>query len=71
MLSLIILNDSFSMTSCNFEFNCQIRCLVALNRSDARDTDIEAIKTTLVESLFSFLVTLGRHRPFLWFSFLV
>ncbi|XP_065064402.1 sec1 family domain-containing protein 1-like [Rhopilema esculentum] len=31
----------------------------ALNRSDARDTDIEAIKDTLVDCLFSFLVTLG------------
>ena len=35
--------------------------LKALNRSDARDTDIEAIKDTLVDCLFSFLITLGLY----------
>ena len=34
-------------------------CL-ALNRPDAKDTDIESIRDTLVDSLFSFLVTLGK-----------
>jgi len=31
----------------------------ALNRSDAKDADIEEVQNALVESLFSFLVTLG------------
>ncbi|CAB3987461.1 sec1 family domain-containing 1 [Paramuricea clavata] len=31
----------------------------ALNRPDAKDTDIENIRDTVVDSLFSFLVTLG------------
>ena len=39
--------------------NLLINCL-ALNRPDAKDTDIESIRDTLVDSLFSFLVTLGR-----------
>ena len=32
---------------------------LALNKADARDTDIEQICDTMVNSLFSFLVTLG------------
>ena len=41
-------------------------CL-ALNRPDAKDTDIENIRDTLVDSLFSFLVTLGKL--FMTFTF--
>lgn len=33
---------------------------LALNRPDAKDTDIENIRDILVDSLFSFLVTLGN-----------
>ena len=33
---------------------------VALNRPDARDTDIEAVRDTIVDSLFSVFVTLGK-----------
>ena len=33
---------------------------VALNRPDAKDTDIENLQDAVVDSLFSFLVTLGN-----------
>lgn len=34
---------------------------LALNKSDAKDTDIEKICDTMVNSLFSFLVTIGMR----------
>ena len=33
--------------------------LTALNRADAKDTDIEMLRDVLVDSLFSVLVSLG------------
>lgn len=34
--------------------------LIALNRGDAKDTDIELICDTMVDALFSYLVTTGK-----------
>ena len=45
----------------SFKFLFWIFTTVALNKADARDTDIERICDTMVNSLFSFLVTLGLY----------
>jgi hypothetical protein len=55
------MNQSSLTLSCHsssFTYLCSN--YLALNRPDAKDTDIENIRDTLVDSLFSFLVTLGK-----------
>ena len=38
--------------------------LIGINRSDARDSDMEMMRDTIVESLFALFVTLGKALLF-------
>ena len=57
----IIFSHHFDFSQISYFASSFYYLLTALNKSDAKDTDIEKICDTMVNSLFSFLVTLGMN----------